>query len=164
MFPEPHLVSSLITFTSHSKPAVRGAEGVAERNGNLLSNEGEAPNHVVLLGEHVHTPSSALAAASRLSKQLSHDFAHRYAFARCVDVVAVSRDNSVVLTKKFNDPSTDSLLSSVQVDKARSLAHVVEAGARVFDHAAQQHVFQEHLPYIGRDYLSVLLLGRQALT
>mmetsp|Transcript_2429 Transcript_2429/g.6198 ORF Transcript_2429/g.6198 Transcript_2429/m.6198 type:complete len:201 (-) Transcript_2429:305-907(-) len=100
----------------------------ARAQGDLCAHDAVAAVKVVGAAVHVHGAAQALGGAGGAPEQLRHDLGHRTAARQHVAVVAVRRDDRVLLVECGLDATQHCLLPIIQVaeatDELRLVLHV----------------------------------------
>ena len=128
-------VDEAATLQSHVFDGV----GEAGAEGGLAPDDAVAAPVVLIRGEVVHRAALTLGAAGDAAGQFGHAFVHAHADHQAVAVVAVTRDDMVVLTKEGDCASGDGLLTHVKVEESADLTLLVDADAALLEMADTSH-------------------------
>src|SRR5262249_8075604 len=103
--------------------------------------------HVALLVEKMHRPAEALRTAGRFAKKLGHARVGAGSTRQCVTMIAVSRNDVIVVPHGCDRADHDSLLSDVKMTEATDLLRLILLARAFLETPNQQHQ-REHLDLV----------------
>ena len=123
--------------------AVLAGEGDAGGQRNMAADD-RMPAEKSLLGvEKMHRPALALGAAGHLAQELGHSLLRGHPPRQAMTMVAVRRDDVIVLTQHADRADRHRLLAAVLVKKTADLVPLLIEHLRPFLEAADQHHLAE---------------------
>ena len=116
-------------------------DGPAHARGqrDLAAHDAPAAEEVLLGAVQVHGAALAPGAAVDAPVQLRHDLPRAHALGQRLDVVAVGRDDVIVVPEGAQRADRHGLLADVEVAEAADLAQRVRLRGLLLETAAQQH-------------------------
>src|SRR5208282_2790338 len=122
---------------------VADRERKAAGDGQSAADDRIAAHEAEVLVEEMHRAAAAVRNSGRLAEQLSHHDARLGALGEAVTVLAIGRDDVVLVVESVNRADGDGRLAGVKMAKAGDFAAAVHLGGLFLEAANERHAAVE---------------------